>query len=50
MVARTPTSSSLGELTQASSLLNIQQLPLFTTEAVAPRGSFQEGNYTAQMR
>lgn len=31
-------------------LLNIQQLPLFTTEAGASRGSFQEGNYRAQMR
>ncbi|TNN82415.1 hypothetical protein EYF80_007250 [Liparis tanakae] len=27
-----------------------KQLPLFTTEADASHGGFQEGNYTAQMR
>lgn len=31
-----------------SLLLNIQQLPLFTSKAAASRGGFQEGNYTAR--
>lgn len=31
-----------------SLLLNIQQLPLFTSKAAASRGGFQEGNYIAR--